>query len=73
MPPPATPLPLPDSKRQFLSSLLEVLIRQLAWPEDADWEAPGAEDPDPEDDLAQFQTLRVVSCLRSPCGRPRRC
>lgn len=62
MPPPPPPMPpLPDSKRQFLSSLLDVLIRKLAWPDDAEWEAPGGEDPDPGDDLAVFQQLRIVS------------
>ena len=62
MPPPANPIPLPPAKRQFLSSLLDVLVRQLAWPQDADWEAPGTEDPDPGDDMAMFQNLRIVSC-----------
>lgn len=61
MPPPANPLPLPDAKRQFLSSLLDILVRQLAWPEDADWETPGTEDPDPDDDMAKFSQLRIVS------------
>ena len=61
MPPPANPIPLPPAKRQFLSSLLDVLVRQLAWPQDADWEAPGTEDPDPGDDMAMFQNLRIVS------------
>lgn len=61
MPPPANPIPLPPAKRQFLSSLLDVLVRQLAWPHDADWEAPGTEDPDPGDDMAMFQALRIVS------------
>lgn len=67
MPPPASPLPLPDSKRQFLSSLLEVLVRQLAWPEDVDWEAPGAEDLDPDDDMAQFQRVRTVDLIPGMC------
>jgi hypothetical protein len=61
MPPPANPIPLPPAKRQFLSSILDVLVRQLAWPQDADWEAPGTEDPDPGDDMAMFQNLRIVS------------
>jgi exportin-T len=65
MPPPANPIPLPPAKRQFLSSLLDVLVRQLAWPQDADWEAPGTEDPDPGDDMAMFQNLRIVS-FREP-------
>lgn len=61
MPPPPPPMPpLPSDKRQFLASLLDVLIRQLAWPQNAEWEAPGGEDPDPGDDLALFQTLRTV-------------
>ena len=66
MPPPANPIPLPPAKRQFLSSLLDVLVRQLAWPHDADWEAPGTEDPDPGDDMAMFQNLRIVNS--SPCS-----
>jgi hypothetical protein len=68
MPPPANPIPLPPAKRQFLSSLLDVLVRQLAWPQDADWEAPGTEDPDPGDDMAMFQNLRIVS-FRGLCHK----
>jgi exportin-T len=70
MPPPSNPLPLPASKRQFLSSLLDVLVRQLAWPQDADWEAPGTEDPDPGDDMAMFQNLRIVCHYRTVCFDP---
>jgi hypothetical protein len=69
MPPPANPIPLPPAKRQFLSSLLDVLVRQLAWPQDADWEAPGTEDPDPGDDMAMFQNLRIVSFRGLMCHK----
>lgn len=71
MPPPANPLPLPDAKRQFLTQLLDILVRQLAWPEDADWETPGTEDPDPEDDMFKFAQLRIVRIsLLCPLASP---
>ncbi|WVQ96040.1 hypothetical protein IAU59_003140 [Kwoniella sp. CBS 9459] len=60
-PPPVQPpsVPLPSERREFLSSMLDILVRQLAWPEDVDWEAPGGED-DPDDELALFMTFRVA-------------
>ncbi|ORY34741.1 armadillo-type protein [Naematelia encephala] len=59
MPPPPLPTPpLPTERRAFLSSLLDISVRQLAWPEDAEWEAPGTEDPDPDDDLALLMHMR---------------
>ncbi|WVF68493.1 hypothetical protein IAT40_003260 [Kwoniella sp. CBS 6097] len=59
-PPPVQPppVPLPTERREFLSSMLDILVRQLAWPEDVDWEAPGGED-DSDDELALFRTFRV--------------
>jgi hypothetical protein len=62
MPPPPQPTtPLTEERRNFLSSLLDICVRQLAWPDDAEWEAPGGEDPDPDDDMAKFWTLRMVN------------
>ncbi|WWC73701.1 exportin-T [Kwoniella pini CBS 10737] len=55
--PPAT-IPLTPQRREFLSSMLDILIRQLAWPEDAEWEAPGTEE-DSNDDLASFLHFRT--------------
>nr|ODN95651.1 exportin-T [Cryptococcus depauperatus CBS 7855] len=51
------PLQLSSERRQFLASMLDVLIRQLAWPEDTDWEAPGNED-DTDEDIALFKNFR---------------
>ena len=59
---PSAPLQeLPQERRDFLASLLDVSVRQLAWPEDAEWEAPTGEEPDPDDDLAMLQAKRIVS------------
>lgn len=59
---PTTPLQdLPAERRDFLAALLDVSVRQLAWPEDAEWEAPTGEEPDPDDDLAMLQLKRMVS------------
>jgi exportin-T len=61
MPPPPPPvIPLSEERRQFLSSLLDILIRQLAWPRDAEWEAPTGEEPDLGDELATMQAKRIV-------------
>lgn len=60
-PPPSPSLPVSPERRKFLAALLDVCVRQLAWPDDADWEAPGGEEPDPDDDLDKFWTLRMVS------------
>lgn len=57
MPPPPAPVPLPPQKRQFLSSVLEVVVRQLEWPEDADWEVIN-DDSDPDDDIEAFCAMR---------------
>ena len=63
--PPAAPTgplqELPEERRQFLVALLDVSVRQLAWPDDAEWEAPTGEDLDPDDDLAMLQAKRLVS------------
>lgn len=59
-PPPVPGLPISDERRKFLTTLLDVCVRQLAWPDDAEWEVPGTEDPDPDDDMAKFWTLRMV-------------
>jgi exportin-T len=58
-PPPA--LPLPAAKRQFLMSLLEVVVQQLEWAPDAEWEAPG-NDEEIDEDVAAFWAMRSV-CL----------
>ena len=60
-PPPAPPAPIPTEKRQIMSSLLDVSVRQLAWPEDADWEAPTGDEPDPDDEVATFRIMRTVN------------
>ncbi len=60
-PPPLPPLPLPADRRQVLSLLLDTSVRQLAWREDAEWEAPSGEEPDPDDEVATFRTMRTVS------------
>ncbi|KAI9638936.1 armadillo-type protein [Dioszegia hungarica] len=58
---PTTPLQdLPAERRDFLAALLDVSVRQLAWPEDAEWEAPTGEEPDPDDDLAMLQLKRMM-------------
>ncbi|WWC92796.1 uncharacterized protein L201_007755 [Kwoniella dendrophila CBS 6074] len=57
-PAPSPPPPLTPQRREFLASMLDILIRQLAWPEDAEWEAPGNED-DSDDEMALFRTFRV--------------
>ncbi|KAJ7170663.1 armadillo-type protein [Mycena crocata] len=44
--------PLDDSKRSFLTSLLQVILVKLKWEEETD-----LEDPD-EDDIAEFEGLR---------------
>ncbi|KAK4688536.1 exportin-T, partial [Tremellales sp. Uapishka_1] len=56
--PPAPIVPLTGAKRQFLFSLLEVLVRQLAWPDDAEWEMPG-DDSDADDEIAAFWAMRA--------------
>lgn len=59
---------LESQHREFLSALLDVLVRQLAWPEGAEWEPPTGEDPDPEDELAVVQAKRFVSLsFGNPC------
>lgn len=62
MPPPApSPPPLTEDRRKFLSALLDLSVRQLAWPDDAEWEPPGGDEPDPDDDIAKFWQMRTVS------------
>ncbi|WWC65824.1 uncharacterized protein I303_108446 [Kwoniella dejecticola CBS 10117] len=61
-PPPAPATPLTPQRREFLASMLDILIRQLAWPEDAEWEAPGSEE-DPDDALASFLHFRTQAEL----------
>jgi exportin-T len=62
--PPSTPnaalQPLSPERREFLVALLDVSVRQLAWPDNAEWEAPTGEDLDPDDDLAILQAKRLV-------------
>ncbi len=66
MPPPVPPpAPVPPERRRLLSALLDVAVRQLAWREDAEWEAPSGDEPDPDDDIAIFRTMRTVSHLYS--------
>ncbi|ODO00845.1 exportin-T [Cryptococcus wingfieldii CBS 7118] len=58
--PPSPPLPVPElspERRQFLAAMLDILIRQLAWPEDMEWEAPGNED-DTDEEVAAFKHFR---------------
>ncbi|WVR08059.1 hypothetical protein IAU60_005105 [Kwoniella sp. DSM 27419] len=59
-PAPPVPLatPLSSERRSFLASMLDVLIRQLAWPEEAEWEAPGTEE-DSDEETALFRNFRV--------------
>ncbi|KAK6908461.1 hypothetical protein I203_102463 [Kwoniella mangroviensis CBS 8507] len=57
-PAPSPPPPLTPQRREFLASMLDILIRQLAWPEDAEWEAPGNEE-DSDDEMALFRTFRI--------------
>lgn len=57
MPPPSAPIPLPPQKRQFLASVLEVVVRQLEWPEDADWEVIN-DDSDPDEEIEAFCAMR---------------
>nr|XP_019043552.1 exportin-T [Kwoniella bestiolae CBS 10118]OCF22482.1 exportin-T [Kwoniella bestiolae CBS 10118] len=57
-PAPSPPPPLTPQRREFLASMLDILIRQLAWPDDAEWEAPGS-DEDSDDEMALFRTFRV--------------
>ncbi|WVQ66052.1 uncharacterized protein L199_004230 [Kwoniella botswanensis] len=57
-PTPSPPPPLTPQRREFLASMLDILIRQLAWPEDAEWEAPGSEE-DSDDEMALFRTFRI--------------
>lgn len=59
-PSPPSSLPqLSPERRQFLASMLDILIRQLAWPEDTEWEAPGNED-ELDEDIAAFKNFRGV-------------
>ena len=44
-----------------MSSLLDVSVRQLAWPEDAAWDAPTGDEPDPDDEVATFRIMRTVN------------
>lgn len=52
------PDPLPPNKRQFLLSVLEVVVRQLEWPADAEWEIVQENDPDTDDEIAAFYAMR---------------
>ncbi len=49
--------PIDDSKRSFLTSLLEVILTKMKWDEEAD-----LDDPE-EDDNAEFERLRTVCSL----------
>ena len=59
-PPPSPPTPLSDHRRQFLSTLLDVSVRQLAWPDDAEWESRSSEEADLDDEIATFRLMRTV-------------
>ncbi|ORX37714.1 tRNA binding protein [Kockovaella imperatae] len=58
MPPP--PKPLSPETRSLMSTILDTSLRKLAWPTDSDWEAPTADEPDPDDDLAQIRLVRTT-------------
>lgn len=49
---------MPANKRQFLLSVLEVVVRQLQWPADAEWEIVQESDPDTDEDIAAFCAMR---------------
>ena len=51
--------PLPEQKRAFLASLVQVILTKLKWDEDAE-----PEDLD-EDENAEFENLRKVGCSAS--------
>ncbi|KAL7425109.1 pre-tRNA nuclear export protein [Cryptotrichosporon argae] len=57
MAPPPIPIPLPLAKQQLVRSLLEVVVRQLEWPADTDWE-PLPDDVTENDEVATFYTMR---------------
>ena len=61
MPPP--PKPLSAETRQLMSTVLDISLRQLAWPADFEWEVPSSEEPDPDDETARLQLMRSVSEL----------
>lgn len=52
------PEPLPPNKRQFLLSVLEVVVRQLQWPADVDWELVTDGDMDTDEEIAAFYAMR---------------
>ncbi|TXT13691.1 hypothetical protein VHUM_01058 [Vanrija humicola] len=56
VPPPAA-IPLPPAKRQFLLNVLEVVVRQLEWPEDLEWEI-AQDDADTDEEVAAFFAMR---------------
>lgn len=60
-PPPVALRQLPEDRRRFLASLLDVCVRRLAWPDDAEWEAPTGEEPDVDDEAAAMRLMRT-SC-----------
>ena len=43
-----------------MTSILDISLRQLAWPTDAEWQAPTGEEPDPDDELAQMRLVRIT-------------
>ncbi|KAL1411126.1 pre-tRNA nuclear export protein [Vanrija albida] len=55
--PPVTAIPLPPAKRQFLLNVLEVVVRQLEWPEDVEWEV-AQDDTDADEEVAAFYAMR---------------
>lgn len=52
-----SPVPLPPGKRQFLLSVLEVVVKQLEWPEDVDWEIV-QDEQDADDAVLAFYAMR---------------
>lgn len=57
MAPPPPPVPLPPGKREFLLSVLEVVVRQLEWPEDTEWECV-QDETDSDEGVEAFCAMR---------------
>lgn len=55
--PAPAPVPLPPGKRQFLLSVLEVVVKQLEWPEDVDWEIV-QDEQDADEAVLAFYAMR---------------
>lgn len=57
MAPPPAPAPLPPGKREFLFSVLDVVVRQLEWPADAEWEIV-QDESDADEEVVAFCAMR---------------